>query len=32
MMENYIKLDDLIKNREEICENWLKYVVDYKDI
>lgn len=31
IMANYSKLDDLIKNREEICENWSKYAADHKE-
>ena len=30
-MANYSKLDDMIKNREEICEQWSKYAADHKD-
>lgn len=31
VMANYSRLDDLMKNREEICENWSKYAGDHKD-
>ena len=31
VMEGYTRLEDLIQNRENLCENWTKYHEDHKE-
>ena len=31
LMNNYSKMEDLIKNREDLCDNWGKYAGDHKE-
>jgi len=31
VLAGYTKVEDLIKNREDLCENWAKYSGDHKE-